>query len=63
MKSKSGDMWDLLAYERLGSERYLPHLLKENPDLMTTYKFRAGVEIKLPEIEKPLRKVPPWKKS
>ena len=50
-KTKSGDTFDKIAYEKLGDSKYLPQLLKNNPDKLETFIFPAGIEIILPEIE------------
>lgn len=60
-KTKSGDSWDLIAHEQLGSSRYTPELMKANRDKLEYFTFPAGVELKMPEVEKKISKKPPWK--
>lgn len=61
--TKSGDVWDKIAFEKLGSEEYTDSLIKANPDYEDTTIFSAGVVLALPEIEKTkASSVPPWKR-
>ena len=63
--TKAGDMFDSIAYERLGSCRYTPLLIKNNPAQAENFVFNAGVELELPTIEQKnttTAKLPPWKK-
>lgn len=63
--TKQGDTFDLIAYQQLGSERYVERLINANRQHVSTVIFRAGVELTLPEIEQEQRvaKMPPWRKS
>lgn len=60
--TKSGDSFDLIAYEQLGSEKFTPQLQDANPNHLTTFIFSAGVELELPTIttQSTTRKLP-WK--
>lgn len=61
--TKSGDTWDIIAYETLGDCRYTEDLINANREYLTTYIFSAGVKLKIPEIEKKRTKeLPPWKR-
>lgn len=61
--TKSGDVWDLIAYRQLGDCRYTQNLVNANRDHIETFIFRAGVELELPTIEKSKSKeLPPWKR-
>lgn len=61
--TKSGDMWDLIAYQQLGDCRYTQNLVNANREYIDTFIFRAGVELELPKIEKATTKgLPPWKR-
>lgn len=62
--TKQGDMFDSISYERLGSCRYTPLLIKKNPAFADVFVFDAGVELELPEAEqkKATVKLPPWKR-
>lgn len=58
-----GDMWDLIAYRELGSERYTAALMEANVQHLHTVIFSAGVVLTLPEITTPLpASLPPWKR-
>lgn len=58
-----GDMFDRIAYEQLGSDRYVDVLMKSNPDYIDVYVFSAGVELLIPDIDDliPEDSIPPWK--
>ena len=61
--TKSGDMWDMIAKEQLGGERYTSLLMEANPQCLGTTIFPAGVVIYLPEITTPKpATLPPWKR-
>ena len=61
--TKQGDMWDGIAKEQLGDEKYTDKLIAENPEYRKVYIFSAGVELKLPDISKysAADDMPPWK--
>ena len=62
--TKSGDMWDLIAYRQLGSTSYTDLLINANLEHKDTYLFPSGVVLTLPEIEKPINNLlPPWKRK
>lgn len=63
--TKAGDTFDLIAFQQLGSERYVERLINANRQHVSTVIFRAGVELTLPEIEQEQRvsRLPPWRKS
>lgn len=61
--TKAGQMWDEVAFEIFGDCKYTADLMKANPDLLCWFIFPAGIELKLPEIEKPTAKnnlLPAW---
>ena len=61
--TKSGDMFDLIAYRELGSCDYTEKLLNVNRAKLRTLKFKAGEEIILPDItQDKISKLPPWLK-
>ena len=61
--TKSGDMWDSIAYAQLGSTSYTDRLINANLQYRDTYLFSSGVVLTLPEIEKPINSLLiPWKK-
>lgn len=61
--TKTGDMWDLIAYKILGDCRYTQDLVNKNREHIETFIFRAGVKLEIPMIGKPKTKaLPPWKR-
>ena len=59
--TKSGDMWDLIAFKVLGSSKHTEKLINANREHLTTFIFSAGVELKIPEVEtKSTLRLPPW---
>lgn len=59
----SGDMWDSIAYEQLGSSAYMDRLISANLQYREIYIFPAGIVLTLPEIEAPANSnLPPWKR-
>ena len=62
--TKSGDMWDSIAYAQLGSTSYTDRLINANLQYRDTYLFSSGVVLTLPEIQKPVNSLlPPWKRK
>lgn len=51
-QTKAGDTWDSIAYEQLGSEKYMGLLMEANPELIAYVVFDSGVSIQIPEIPK-----------
>mgnify|MGYP000368979294 FL=1 len=51
-QTKAGDTWDSIAYEQLGSEKYMGLLLEANPELIAYVVFDSGVSIQIPEVPK-----------
>lgn len=49
--TQSGDMWDKIAHDILGSEQQMGKLIGANPDLIDCVIFPAGIEIQIPEID------------
>ena len=49
--TKSGDSFDLISYQQLGSELFTPQLINANPEHITTFIFSEGVELTLPTIQ------------
>ena len=46
--TKSGDMWDLIAYKQLGSSSYTDLLINATLQYRETYLFPSGVVLELP---------------
>ncbi len=60
----SGDMWDKIAYEQMGSSLYTDILIKANKQYVSTYVFSAGVVLTIPAIEQENSiELPPWKRG
>lgn len=51
-QTKAGDTWDSIAYEQLGSEKYMGLLMEANPELIAYVVFDSGVSIQIPEVPK-----------
>lgn len=47
----SGDTWDKIALEQMGSEYLFPLLLTANPQYRLVLLFTSGIEITIPEFE------------
>ncbi len=62
--TRSGDTWDLIAYEQLGSCRYVNLLIEANQNYIDTAIFSAGTVLTLPEItaETKAENLPPWRR-
>lgn len=59
----SGDVWDMIAKEQLGGERYTSLLMRANPEHLNTVVFSAGVSLVLPEVTTPIpESLPPWRR-
>lgn len=59
--TKAGDMFDLIAYQQLGSCRHVERLIDVNREHLQTLIFKAGVELNLPEVETVKQAtLPPW---
>lgn len=59
----SGDVWDMIAKEQLGGERYTSLLMQANPEHLNTVVFSAGVSLVLPEVTTPISEsLPPWRR-
>lgn len=60
----SGDMWDKIAYEQMGSVLYMDKLIKANVKYAALYIFPAGVVLTIPAVEdEPSMELPPWKRG
>nr|DAR51368.1 MAG TPA: hypothetical protein [Caudoviricetes sp.] len=59
----SGDVWDMIAKEQLGGERYTSLLMQANPEHLNTVVFSAGVSLVLLEVTTPIpESLPPWRR-
>ena len=64
----SGDMWDKIAYNEMGSVLHTDKLMKANVKYASTYAstyvFPAGVVLTIPEVEdEEDLELPPWKRG
>lgn len=60
----SGDMWDKIAYEQMGSVLYTDKLIRANAEYAALFIFPAGVVLSIPEVEdEPSMELPPWKRG
>ena len=60
----SGDMWDKIAYEQMGSVLYTDKLIRANTKHAATFVFPAGVVLTIPEVEDSVdMELPPWKRG
>lgn len=61
----SGDTWDLISYQQLGSSKYTERLINANRAYVSTVIFKAGEVLTLPTITEETRtaKLPPWRKK
>ncbi len=60
----SGDMWDQIAYEQMGSSFYADQLMKANKQHLKHYVFPAGVVLTIPEVEdEEVAALPLWKRG
>lgn len=60
----SGDMWDKIAYEEMGSSFYVDKLMKANAEYLHYFVFPAGVVLTIPALEeKEVEELPLWKRG
>lgn len=50
--TRSGDLWDDIAFRILGSSKFLSLLVNANRAYVDTFIFSAGVELTIPEVPK-----------
>jgi len=59
-----GDTWDGIAFRLLGSEKFMPQLMRVNPSHISTVIFSAGVALQIPIIAPAMSEsLPPWKRG
>lgn len=60
----SGDMWDKIAYEEMGSSLYVDKLMKANAEYLHYFVFPAGVVLTIPALEEDeAEELPLWKRG
>jgi len=65
-KTKSGDMWDSIAFNLFGDESFVGDLINSNLDYKDTVIFDSGIELVVPDVETPADtgiddSLPPWR--
>lgn len=62
--TRSGDTWDLIAYNELGATKYVDKLIDANREYINTAIFSAGTVLEIPTIDEKTtpRYMPPWKR-
>ena len=61
--TKSGDQWDSIAFNELGSTAYTDQLMNANIHYRDYYIFPSGIVLTLPEIKERIgENLPPWQR-
>ncbi len=61
--TRSGDVWDAIAYRTMGSCNHVEALINANRQYIKTSVFSAGTVLALPEkTSKNTVKLPPWRR-
>lgn len=62
-RTVSGDLWDVISYQQMGDCRHVEKLINANRDKVSTFVFKSGVELNIPEVVKTqVAKLPPWRR-
>lgn len=62
-RTVSGDLWDLISYQQMGDCRHVEKLINANRDKVSTFVFKAGVELNIPEVvTTQVASLPPWRR-
>lgn len=60
----SGDMWDKIAYEQMGSVLHTDKLIRANAEYAELFVLPAGIALAIPEVEDEANmELPPWKRG
>ena len=60
--TKSGECWDVIAYEQMGDCKYTEILINANRQHIENFIFSAGVELVIPEVDNTTcQPLPPWR--
>ncbi len=59
--TSAGDMWDKIAYEQMGSETYMPELVRNNYAYINYVVFPAGIRLQIPETDDAQKELPAWR--
>ena len=57
----AGDSYDLISFKIYGSEKYVPELMKANPQFIKTFIFDADINLEIPTLETKSYQLLPWK--
>jgi len=58
----SGDTWDSIALQQMGSELHMTRLMEANRKHRAIFTFPAGIELVIPEVpDETAAGLPPWK--
>ncbi len=61
--TKLGDIWDVIAKNEMGDERFMAVLMRANPSYIFVDRFSAGVELNVPDVTKSMIvNLPPWRR-
>lgn len=61
--TRLGDMWDVIAKEQMGDERFMSILMKANPDYINYDMLPSGITLKIPSVtKKTIVNLPPWRR-
>jgi len=63
--TKSGDMWDSIAYALTGNRDHTGVIMQANPHYANVYIFEAGITLNIPDLEAvtTYEDLPPWKRG
>ena len=62
-QTKSGDMFDYIAYKNFGDCMYTQELMRANRDKLNNFTFKSGVELNIPTVDSAENiNLPPWKR-
>lgn len=61
--TRLGDMWDVIAKEQMGDERFMSVLMKTNPDYINYDMLPSGITLNIPSVtKKTIVNLPPWRR-
>ena len=62
-RTVSGDLWDLISYQQMGDCNHMEKLINANRDKISTFIFKAGVKLNIPEVvNTKVAQLPPWRR-
>lgn len=60
----SGDMWDKIAHEQMGSVLHTDKLIRANAEYAALFILPAGIVLTIPEVlDEVNMELPPWKRG